>query len=233
MNDEKKREFVGPIEEHEWPEKLKAHVVTPGPRPRIHGYDVEGDLARHYSFAETILLALTGELPDEKTGRAFEIALQFLAPISIAEAPSHAATIARLCGSVASGVHGVGAFALAEQARFFVEEHNDFLVWLSNPSSEFPGQYKAREGEAGSARGRLSDLLRRINHRVPSLEKRPTREAGLIALLFSCGLTENWQLEMAFIVARLATLSAEAHATHAGAIKDYPMDYPHFSYIEE
>ena len=87
----------GPLDDVEWPKKLPAHVVTAGPAPRVHGYDVENDLARHYSFSDAIYLSLVGELPNDATSRAFEIALHFLAPVSAAEAPSHAAILARFC----------------------------------------------------------------------------------------------------------------------------------------
>ncbi|MFI5302192.1 MAG: hypothetical protein ACHREM_29225, partial [Polyangiales bacterium] len=53
----------GPVESQPWPTQLDAHVVTPGARPRMHGYDVEGELARSGSLAEIGLLATTGELP--------------------------------------------------------------------------------------------------------------------------------------------------------------------------
>jgi hypothetical protein len=54
----------GPLEDAPFPEKLNARVVTPGANPRVHGYDVEGDLAAHYTSSETMLLCLTGELPE-------------------------------------------------------------------------------------------------------------------------------------------------------------------------
>jgi citrate synthase len=94
--------------------------VSPGPDPRIHGYAVEGDLAPHYRFSDVIYLSLTGELPTDAQSRTFERALILLSPISIAEAPSHAASLARVCDATHSAVIGTGAIALAEQARFMV-----------------------------------------------------------------------------------------------------------------
>src|SRR5258708_5243088 len=85
---------AGPIDVGLWPSQLTARVVDGGFRPRILGYDVQTDLARHYSFAEVVLLCLCGEVPTREVGRAFEIALSFLAPVSAAEAPAHAAGLA-------------------------------------------------------------------------------------------------------------------------------------------
>src|SRR5690606_2603574 len=72
------RERRGPVEDHAWPARLSARVATARPVPRIHGYAIADDLARYYSLAEQTLLALTGAIPDEATGRAFEWAMQML-----------------------------------------------------------------------------------------------------------------------------------------------------------
>ncbi|HEX6764634.1 MAG TPA: hypothetical protein VF103_04130, partial [Polyangiaceae bacterium] len=53
----------GPLEKAPFPAQLTARVMTPGKNPRLHGYDVEGDLAAHYTTSELVLLSLTGELP--------------------------------------------------------------------------------------------------------------------------------------------------------------------------
>jgi hypothetical protein len=70
----------GPIEQQKWSEHLEAHVVDDRGPLRVHGYDVESDLARHYRFSDVVYLTLTGELPDDARSRAFEIALCFLLP---------------------------------------------------------------------------------------------------------------------------------------------------------
>src|SRR5919112_1099801 len=89
----------GPIEDHAFPTEIEARVITPGLDPRLHGFSVEGDLAIHYRFPELVQLALTGVPPDEECGRALDIALQFVAPLAIAEAPTHAAVLTRLFGA--------------------------------------------------------------------------------------------------------------------------------------
>lgn len=112
-----------PFSQNPWPSKLTARVVSPGADPRIHGYAVQDDLARHYRFSDVIYLSLTGELPTDAQSRMFEQVLIRLSPISVGEAPSHAASLARVCDGSNSAVIGTGAMALAEQARFVVSEH--------------------------------------------------------------------------------------------------------------
>jgi hypothetical protein len=111
-----------PFSQNPWPDKLTARVVQPGDDPRIHGYAVAADLAKHYRFSDVIFLSITGELPTEDQSAKFERALILLSPISVAEAPSHAASLARVCDGSNSAVIGTGAMALAEQARFAVAE---------------------------------------------------------------------------------------------------------------
>ena len=106
-----------PIDEMDAPARLAAHVVTPGPQPLLHGFDVQNDLARSYDFAEVVYTALTGEPPSETTGRVFNVLLTFLAPISVAEAPCHATVLARLVGARTAGLVSTAAIGLAEQAR--------------------------------------------------------------------------------------------------------------------
>ncbi len=72
----------GPVEDLKWATRLKANVVTPGSRPRIHGYDVRGELLEHLSLSELMLLTLTGELPGKSAALAFQRAMMFLAPVS-------------------------------------------------------------------------------------------------------------------------------------------------------
>ena len=64
--------YVGPFDREAWPARLAAHVVSPGPEPRLHGYAVAGDLARFYGAIDVTWLVLRGELPTaaEQIGRA-------------------------------------------------------------------------------------------------------------------------------------------------------------------
>lgn len=221
----------GPMEEFPWPEKLTARVVSPGPRPRIHGYDVEGDLALHYSFAETVLLTLTGEPPDPVRGKAFEIALIFLSPITIAEAPTHAAAIARLAGSRASGVLATGAIGLSEQASFILETHREFLETPDKTALHFPERFRARSDEEREIVKRLKNALP-VGFQFPGSEEDPAPIPALLGVIHACGIKKPEEMQVVLVLARLASLFAEASTTRPGRINDYPMNLPSFRYSE-
>ena len=221
-----------PFDAVEWPDKLKARVVTPGPAPRIHGYDAEGDLALHYRFSDTILLALTGELPDEETGRAFEIALHFLAPSSVAEPPAHCGVLARLCGARTSGVLGVVALAAAEQSQFLVEGHADLIAWFERPEGGPPARHLAGDEAGLEAVSRLRAALFRTGFACPALDAGLSREAALLAVLHACGLRTSERMQAAIVISRLPCAFAEASSVSPTAFKEYPMKLPPFEYEE-
>jgi hypothetical protein len=181
----------------DWPEKLTARVVTPGPAPRVHGYDAEGDLAKHYAWTETVLLALTGELPSASRTRAFEIAMSFLAPAPVQEAPTHAAVLARICSVHTSAIVGTAAVALAEQAR----------SWMSRVNEP------ADVGGVDDSVERLRHALRHANLSVPGTDGKVTRLGALLATLRFAGLEATEQQEAAMVLARLPCALAEAFAT--------------------
>lgn len=222
----------GPIEAHPWPETLTARVVTPGARPRLHGFDVEQDLARHYSFGELVLTALTGEAPEPATGRAFEVCLAFLAPICVAEAPCHAARLAQNSGARPCGVLATGAVGLTEQARWVIEEHGELLAWLGGEGKALPARYKAIDSGDRKAVQRLRRALEATGVTDEVLSQDPTRTTALLAVLYRCGLTRAEQLETVWVLARLPALAAESFSARAGAIRDYPLRLPEFEYVE-
>ena len=191
------RDAVTPFDKGAWPNRLTARVVSREPDARIHGYAVATDLASHYRFSDVVYLSLSGELPTDEQSQTFERALILLAPISIAEAPSHAASLARVCDGSNSAVIGTGAIALAEQARHALGEHRAFLEAL----------------RAGSAT--------------------PTTELETVfALLHSCGLQRDDQLEAVWVVARIAVVSAEGLSTPRASFREYPLNLPSFRYEE-
>jgi hypothetical protein len=222
----------GPLDDAEWPDKLTARVVTPGPCPRVHGYDVEGDLARHYSFVETVLLALTGKLPSADEAHAFDVALEFAAPASVQEAPTHAAVLARICVASTSQIQGAAAIALAEQARVLVAEHVAWLEMLAGPLAEAPPGYRAKTDAERESVDRLRRALRGTLD-VPVLRLDLTRSAALVAVLHACGLRAAELIECALVLARLPVAMAEALATPAGSHRQYPVQLPAIAYAEE
>lgn len=216
-----------------WPKTLRARVITPGPQPQLHGYDVEADVSSEYGFAEMILLALTGAPPARPAGQAFRVALQFLAPVPISQAPTHAASLARLCGAPTSGIIATGAVALAEQARTLLAEHSSLLLWIESGAGGLPAAHRATSEEERSSVARLRERLGEGGLAVRGLDGDPGRTAALLLVLHACGLTRPEQMETAIVTARLPCALAEALATEPGRLRDYPIDLPPFRYRDE
>jgi hypothetical protein len=219
---------AGPLENGTFAEKLQARVISPGDAPSVHGYDVEADIAQHYGYAEYLLLCLTGELPEPARARAFNIAMVFLGPLSVAHAPTHAAVLSRLCGSQSSGTIGVASIGLAEQARVLIADHRELILWLPHPDREFPLRYRADEDDPSVAR--LARALAGLGVLVPALSHRPNRDAALIATLWAVGLKRAAQLEAALVLARLPSTVAEAFAERATNFAHYPVNLPRIEY---
>lgn len=225
------RLLSGPLEESTFPEQLTARVVTPGERPRIAGYDVEGDLARHYQPSDVLFLSLTGELPDARQSAALSVVLTFLAPVSIAHASTHGASLARLCGAVTSSVIGVACVGLAEQARVLVHEHRALFGWLDTKQGPMPSAFRARDDGDRSATARLATALSGAGFDTSALPS-AARDATLLMVLHALGLRRPAQLEAAIVSARLPTAIAEALATKTTSFNHYPMNLPRYEYEE-
>ncbi len=196
-----------PFDDGEWPEQMLARVVDPGPPLRLHGYAIDDDLARHRGVSDVHFLALTGELPNGEQARVFARTTVFLSGISVAEAPSHAAVLARICDGTTSAIIGTAAIVLAEQARFCVAE------------------YRAGRGTASERSAALAELT---GLALPS-----DAVAAAFAALEWCGLVRDEQLEAAFVTARLPVVIAEALATPPNSFRDYPLNVPRMIYEED
>lgn len=222
----------GPIEATAWPPELTAHVVTPGHDPRLHGYSVERDLAKHGGFTETILLSLRGDLPSSTECRAAELALMFLAPLSVAEAPIHAAVLGRICGARSSAILGIAALALAERARHTLERYAPVLTWLQATSTPYPTGFTAPSRAEQESVQRLAELMLPTAPDLKIFRCDPDRTAAVLGLLHFAGLREREQLESVFVIASLAPTLAEAFAREPGSFHQYPMQVPAFEYTE-
>jgi hypothetical protein len=220
----------GPIEDNEWPDQLKAHVVTAGAAPRVHGYLVERDLAKHYRFTDTALLALTGELPSEAEGAAFDVAMTFLGPLSVAEAPAHAAALARICGARSSAILAAAAITLAERARFIVAGCGKLLDWLAAPDDALDPALVAAGEEDRIAVDALRAALALRNVDIEVLARPLSREAALVTTLWFAGLRRPEQIETALVMASLPSVVAEAHCHDVASFREYPMKLPPFEY---
>lgn len=223
---------AGPIEARQWPHKLCAHVVEPGDTPRLHGFDVQSDLARHYGASEIAFIALTGDAPvDAAASRALDVALAFLAPATIAEPPAHAGALARICGARIAGVVAVTAVALAEQARTMVDAHEEVIPRLLIGSLDgMAARFAPRDDAERAATQRLRDALGPFCERVPAIGFDLRLDTAIFAVLLACGLRTREELEVIIACARLPAACAEALAWRAGDLRAYPMDLPHFEY---
>ena len=222
----------GPIEDRPSPAEIEARVITPGPNPHVCGVNVEADLAIHYRFHELVQTALTGAPPDEAKGRAFDIALQFLAPLAITEAPTHAAVLARLLGAQTSSIVAVASIALAERARHLLAEHGDLLAWLETAEGQPPPRYRADSAEDRDCLNRLRRALASAGVEVPGLVHGLRRWPALLVTLHFAGLRRSDEMETAVVMAGLATTVAEALSHSPHELAHYPMNLPAFIYEE-
>lgn len=214
-------------------EQLEAKVVDTRAGPRIHGYSVHDDLARHYSFGEVLLLTITGEPPTQRVGRAFEVALTYMTPISIAEAPAHAARLGQTVNSSVSGIVSLAATALSEQARWLLDEYADVLSWLTEGGEDFPELARAADPEQ---RRQVAALHAAVGDELGDLaifSNDPALWPALLGVLFACGLREPGHMLLAIVQARLSTAVAEATAAVPGQLKDYPINVPPIRYTDE
>ena len=226
-------ELDGPLESGAaFPARLTARVVTPGERPRVHGYDVEGDLARHYQPSDLLFLMLMGELPSAPASRAFAVALMFLTPVSVAHASTHAAVVGRLCGTPAGSGFGVAAIGAAEHARSLLDEHAELFPWLRAQRGPLPERFRAQTEADSAAVERLARALEPTELAVPGLAERPSREAALLMVLFAVGFKRRERLEAAIMLARLPSGIAEALAERPTNFGNYPINLPRYAYTE-
>ncbi len=218
---------TGPLETAPFPEHLTARAVDSRTSPRLHGFDVEGDLAVNYSFAEMVVIALTGTPPDRVQGQAAEVAFAFWLPAFAADAPAHAAGLAGLCGTSTSGLVACGATALAEQSRWVVAAHQGLLAYLEQGSPVLPPEFTSAGADDDMAVQRMRSA---VEAEVPFLAQRPTRTAAVLGLLHFAGLRGAEQLEASLTIARLPGVLAEALLVPHGRIREYPMNLPPFDY---
>jgi hypothetical protein len=228
----------GPVESYPWPTTLEARIITPGEEPRVHGYCVESDLALHYSFTEAVFLTLTGELPRELPAAAFEVALAFLAPLSVAQAPTHAGVLARICGARFSSVSAIAAVTLAERARTILDVNAPLLEWLdrlrTSPAEPPASALLAADESERSSVSRLRKALAHRGVEIPVLDVSNDlgRIPALLATLYSAGLEHREQIEAACVLASFASTIAEARTRSVASFREYPMNVPRFVYEE-
>ncbi|MCX4243022.1 citrate synthase family protein [Paraliomyxa miuraensis] len=221
---------TGPFEEGRWPQRLRAVAVSPPPHPRLHGYDIARDLSRHYSLAEVMVLAVTGELPDEASGRALEIALIIASTCPINEAPTHGAALARVMGAPVGNALATGFLIGCEASRATVEDHRELLQWLRD-GREGPPPPCARANEDHEA-DVVEELRRALAPLGPSLAppKGTSRTAALLSVMWACGLRCEDALIAALSWAKTLSIAAESVGNPRGELSNLPNRVPDFQY---
>ncbi len=218
----------GPVERAPWSPVLEAFAIDAA-GTRVHGYDVEADLARHYRFSDVVLLSLTGELPDDARSRAFEIALTLLLPMSVARAPAHATLLAGHCSGPPSVILATAAATLADDVADLAAVD---VAALEASEGPLPDALRATSPEENAHVDRLRELLAG-GLEVPLLARQPSRELALIAVLRACGLDTPLRLAGAVAMARIPSLVAEASPRGlTDFITKYPMGTPAVAYEE-
>ncbi|AKU95926.1 hypothetical protein AKJ09_02590 [Labilithrix luteola] len=215
----------GPIESRTWPKELTAHAVDDGSARRLHGYDVEQDLARFYRFSDVLYLSLAGDLPDDVQSRAFEVALTFASVMSVGSAPVHASVLARLCGCRTGGVVAVGALTMGEHVDALVHGIGEIL----EGTGPLPEELRAKTNEERASVARLAAATAGLP--IPALGWDPSLDVALVAVLRAAGLTSVFQVVSALTLGKMPSALAEAQTTKPADFLSYPMDTPHFEYV--
>jgi hypothetical protein len=205
---------------------------------RIHGYDVPTDLAAHYNLAELQFLSLTGVVPDEEQGRAFELCQMFLMPHSIAHASAHAGRVAAHVHSIlgnspaAAATVGVG---LVEQARSELEQFAPWLAWLDDDGDSAipPVAQNGAKVESAWVR-RFSELLPfRYSDAIGVPAGSINLLAAILTVLRALGVREPQQMTAALVLGRFPAAMAEAFAAPDLRLWSYPLNLPHWEYAPE
>jgi hypothetical protein len=226
--------YVGPFDREAWPACLTARVVSPGPAPRIHGYAVVDDLARHAGAAEVAWLTLRGELPTASERAAFEVAIALLAPVHIGQAPAHAAFLARISGAPTDATVAIGAIGLAELARHERIALEPWWAWLDGAGADEVPACARADADAPAPSAWLDAQLRGWFGEGRGLPAAPLhRLAGAHALLHRLGLRDPLVRDAIAVWARLFAVVAEAAHAGVGAVRTYPARVPDYQYVDD
>jgi hypothetical protein len=219
------------LDDMEWPTQLVARAIDADTTDdHLHGYAVLGDLSRHVSFADTIFLAVAGELPDARAAALFGLALFSFATPSVGEAPTHLAIVTRLTSGPFASALGAAVATAADAARHMMTTHSELLRWLDEPSHALPN---VARGPHDPWVATLIERVTSIDASVDRLRPEMTRDAARIALLHVAGLRMPDQMIAAIVAASVAGIAAEALATGPQHLGIYPVNVPKFEYVED
>lgn len=229
--------WPGILDRVAFPTQLTAHVVAPTPDPRVHGYAVQADLGRHADFLDVAWLALTGEVPTAGERAALSLALVWLAPMAVNEAPTHAAVLAKVAGAPEEVVPAIAAVAVGQHTAAELAALAPLFAWLDGGLEAPPAAWvepapTTGQAEAWAALAGQSAHWFGADHALPA---GPVlrRVAGAYALLHRLGVRDTARLQALSLWARLPTILAEAACAASGAVMTYPAHLPAYQYVED
>ncbi|MBP6631702.1 MAG: hypothetical protein KA297_19855 [Kofleriaceae bacterium] len=228
---------LGPFDRQPWPTQLVAHVVEAGPVPRVHGYDLAG-LVASYGVADLVWLGLRGELPAPHQRAALEVAAMLLAPVGVAEAPAHAAVLARITSASPGATLAIATVALGELVGHELTTLAPWRRWLAEPVGPVPTVALAPAPCADGAAliawldGRLCTWFGPGAGLPTSTDAPLGRVAAGYAVLHRLGLDGPLELETVAVWARLPIIAAEAARVRAGDVLGYPARLPDYQYVD-
>jgi hypothetical protein len=218
----------GALDDTPWPETLVARAGRRTERDHeLHGYEVIGDVAQHYSHSDLTYLAIVGELPDERASSIFHVALCSLSVTPVNEAPCHVGILSRICGGALASSYGASMIALADQAAAFATRNEAVLAQLVPGvpiTSATPEPERVRPLEVALAARGVA---------IAALQQPLSFEAAQVCLLFEAGFRTSEQLQAAVVIARVTGITAELLVTGPQHLRDYPVKLPPFHYVED
>lgn len=225
----------GPFDVEAWPERLACHVVDPSPNRRIHGYDVQGDLARQCDPLDVAWLSLSGELPSASEREALRTALVLLSPVHAGEAPAHATLLARIAGAPPHLLPAIASVGLGEMANAEWQRFAGLRRWLDEREGPVPQAARAEPATAEAQQSQEALALQSKKwfgaNALPSAPQWNRTALGH-ALLHLLGLDELSVVAL-LVWARLPVVIAEARHLQPAAVRAYPARLPNYEYIED
>lgn len=227
MSNSNKRFEDGPAERFPAPDSLAAHVVDWRDGGAIHGYGVRDDLASNFAPHEVLLLGLTGVEASATHGRAFGVALTWLAACHVGLAPTHSAVLARVSGAPTSAIVGIAATVAAREAEHQLGEHQALLDWLD---AEPRGAFEGWSERGDQWRRRLADAC---GLDLVELELARDELSAALIVFHAVGLRSRARMVAAWAWARMIGSLAEALAEAGLDMRTYPLRLPTFEYVED
>lgn len=212
--------------------QLTARVVDVfGDRPRVHGYDLDGELSPALSPSDLALLTLTGELPDPVARRRFARAWSMLAAFGVDEPPTHAGLLATACGAEPMAAASTAMVVLCQRAGADVAAHRALLRWTEAPSGA-PPTCEHGDGVPAAVVASLDGVLPDDGPARPLRDARLCRVGWALALSGLAGLRGDGPALSLLLLGRTPSVLAETWAAPRGDLSQIPLNVPPLEYVE-